>query len=110
MILKTCEGCGRNCVIPTPLSAKLAEKYCPECKPIMARHGFPLPDWSHLEDPTHPNETVASKVNADWGADLTRRQRLQLAWTQSFDRELNTLERKQRDMKIRVGGRYAKRG
>lgn len=104
--VKVCEGCGRNFLIPVPLQAKLGEKYCSECKPIMARLGQPLEDCSQLHDPFHPNEAQMSKVNREYGKDLTRRQRLQLAWAQSFDRELNTLERKQREMKIRVGGRY----
>lgn len=108
--LKTCEGCTRNFLIPVPLKAKLAEKYCPECKPVMARLGQPLEDCSQLRDPHEGNEIFVSEINAEYGKDLNRRQRLQLAWTQSFDRELNTLERKQREMKIRVGGRYAKRG
>ena len=105
-IVKTCEYCGCNFLIPVPLSAKLAQKYCSECKPILAKHGLPLPDYSHLKDPYHPNETLMSEVNREYGTDLTRRQKLQLAWTQSFSRELNTLERKQREMKIRMGGRY----
>lgn len=105
-VVKMCEACGMNMLIPVPLSAKEAQKYCNACGPSVALRGQPLPDWSHLEDPDHPNETIVSKVNAEYGADLNRRQKLQLAWTQSFNRELDTLERKQREMKIRQGGRY----
>lgn len=108
--IKTCECCGMNMLIPVPPSAKEAQKYCKACQPSVELRRQPLPDYSHLIDPLRMNEIKMSEVNAEYGADLNRRQRLQLAWTQSFNRELDTLERKQREMKIRMGGRYAKRG
>lgn len=94
-------------LIPVPLSAKLAEKYCSECKPIMARIGNPLEDCSRLIDPQNPNSTVASTINKEWGADLNRRQRKQLAWLNGFARELDASERKRREMKVRMGGKRA---
>lgn len=80
LLPKTCESCGMGFLRQIPLSAKIGEKYCPECKPVMARLGQPLADYSKLRDPINANQSLPSEVNREWGTDLSRRQIRQLAW------------------------------